>query len=149
MKQTQLDPELSALKKALRKGYASPKCPVLAPYRKIWDSLTITNEGLVLKDDRIIIPEALKEKAMRNAHQGGHPGITAMKRRLRMHFYFRDLSKRVEEFVRGCEMCTMFNPKNRKNQLIPHDLQDYHAWERLAVDLFWPMPDGRLIPARL
>ena len=61
VKQTQLDPELSALKKALRKGYASPKCPILAPYWKIWDSLTVTNEGLVLKDDRIILPDLGKK----------------------------------------------------------------------------------------
>ena len=92
-----------------------------------------------------MLPECLLDEAIGKAHQGSHPGMTSMKRRLRIHFWCPRLNKRVQKMVQGCKECAIFTPKTRKNILIPHKLEDYNAWEKISVDLFGPMPDHRHI----
>ena len=136
---------LKKIKKFIRKGYI-PKCESkLAPYTKVLDQLTISESGLIMKGDKIVLPEKLVELSLRKAHQGGHPGMTSMKRRLRSHFWCPNLNKRVEEMVKGCKECTMFTPKTKKNHLHPHKLKEFNAWEKLSIDLFGPLPDHRHI----
>ena len=113
IRETKKDKVLKVFKKSLEKGYASKKEEALKPFIKIWDHLSMTAEGLILKDYKIILPEALKEVALIKAHQGSHPGITTMKRCIRTHFFFPDLSARVTDLVRNCDSCTMYNPKTR------------------------------------
>ena len=69
--------------------------------------------------------------------------MTTMKRRLRTHFWCPQLNEKVQEKVRNCRECAMFTPKNRRNPLQPHKLENFNAWEKLSVDLFGPMPDQR------
>ena len=111
----------------------------------MFDKLTITDTGLIMKDDQIIIPQSLIKTAIRKAHQGGHPGMTSMKRRLRSHFWHPDLNSAIEDAVKSCKHCLMFTNKFRKNKLSPHQLNKKFAWEKVSVDLFGPMPDKRHI----
>lgn len=143
--ETLKDPTLKELTVAIRKGYISRKNEELKPYAKLMDSLTVTEEGLLLKEDQIILPKSLVTLALEKAHRDSHPGITGMKRRIRDHFFIHDLSATVADYVGKCDKCSMFNPKNRASKLVPHNLREYHGWEKLCIDLFGPMPDGRSI----
>ena len=91
------------------------------------EQLTITENGLIMKKNKIILPEALIEGAMNKAHQGSHPGISSMKRRLRAHFYFPRLSTRITEYVNNCEKCMMFTPKTTLTKMKAHELEEYQA----------------------
>ena len=142
---TKEDKVMRTLKKNIRRGYLPKSEKDLMPFAKIWDQLTISDSGLILKGEQIILPETLIESAIKKAHQGGHPGMTAMKRRLRAHFWCPKLNEKVQEAVRNCKQCAMFTPKNRKNLLQPHKLKQFNAWEKVSVDLFGPMPDRRHI----
>ena len=143
--ETNNDPLLRSLKKFMRKGYLPKSQKCLAPYAKVWDQLTTLDTGLIMKGEKIVLPEAMVKVAIEKAHQGGHPGMTTMKRRLRTHFWCPQLNEKVQEVVKSCKECAMFTPKNRKNPLQPHRLTEFNAWEKLSVDLFGPMPDHRHI----
>ena len=145
IEETNKDPLLRSLKKFMRKGYLPKSKKHLAPYSKVWDQLTALDTGLIMKGEKIVLPEAMIKTAIEKAHQGGHPGMTTMKRRLRMHFWCPQLNERVQKVVKNCSECAMFTPKNRKNPLQPHMLKEFNAWEKLSVDLFGPMPDHRHI----
>ena len=142
---TKRDQTMKSLKKYIRKGYIPESNTQLSPFSKIWNQLTISDSGLVLKGDKIILPESMVETAITKAHQGGHPGMTSMKRRLRSHFWCPKLNQRIEDMVKNCKQCAMFTPKNRRNNLHPHNLRDFNAWEKLSIDLFGPLPDHRHI----
>ena len=142
---TDKDATLQKLKKAICKGYINPKDEDTRPYVKIFSQLAITESGLIMKEERFVLPSSLVSLAIRKAHQGGHPGITSMKRRLRTHFYFPKLNNSIEDAVKKCKLCAMFTPKNRKNKLHPQTVEGYNAWEKVSVDLFGPMPDKRHI----
>ena len=143
IEETKKDPSLRTLKKFIRKGYLPKSKKHLVPYAKVWDQLTTLDTGLVMMGDKIVLPKAMINIAIAKAHQGGHPGMTTMKRRLRTHFWCPQLNAKVQEVVRSCKECAMFTPKNRKNPLQPHMLKEFNAWEKLSIDLFGPMPDQR------
>ena len=65
----------------------------------MFQDLTVSDEGFILKGEKIALPEKLHLKALKKAHQGGHPGMTGMKRRLRSHFWFPGMDVTIEEFV--------------------------------------------------
>ncbi len=58
-------------------------------FRPILPQLTVTGNGIILKDERIILPTKLQETAIEIAHKGAHPGQEGLKRRLRYHFFFQ------------------------------------------------------------
>ena len=140
IRESNQDATLRKLKKAL-KGGKTMEDQDLKAYKKIRDKLMITDSGLVMKDDRIILPESLVDKAISKAHQSSHPGITTMKRRLRTHFWYPKLNERIQNYVSRCKKCQMFNPVNRKHQLHPHQLKGVNAWEKISIDLFGPLPN--------
>lgn len=65
--------------------------------------------ALLCKDDRIILPKDLRQRAMESAH-GGHIGVVAMKRVLRDFFWWPQMSKQAEKFVKSCETCNTAEP---------------------------------------
>ena len=103
IKETKRDPVLSALKDSIRKGYISKSDEVLKPYRKIFSDLTISDEELILKGEKIILPASLHQLALEKAHQGGHPGMNGLKRRLRSHFWFQRMDETIEAKVARCK----------------------------------------------
>ena len=139
---TKEDQTLKKLGSAIKKGYISRCDKELSGYRKVLDELTRSDDGLLLKGEKIILPASLVKRALQKAHQGGHPGMSCMKRRLRSHFWFPKMDKQVEEYVSQCKDCTIFTNKTTQNPLQPHTTKQ-HAWENLSIDLFGPMPDQR------
>ena len=108
--------------------------------------MTLSDEELILRGERIVLPASLHDLALEKAHQGGHPGMNGLKRRLRSHFWFPKMDKAVEAKVAGCEHCAKFTNKTTREPLRPHDTYD-EAWKDVSVDLFGPMPDRQHVLA--
>ena len=53
------DSTLKKLKKAIHKGYISKGDQKLAQYRQVLNLLSVFDDGLVLKDGKIVLPKAL------------------------------------------------------------------------------------------
>ena len=144
IEETSKDLLLSKLKKAIRRGYIDPEDEQLRHFKAL-DELTLMESGLVLKKEKIVLPRKLVKLAITKAHQGSHAGISALKRRIRTHFYHPKLDETVKEFVKNCKACAMFNPVLKKNTLYPAQVNQLSAWEMISVDLFGPLPDKRHI----
>ena len=85
--ETANDDKLSTLKEAMRLGYiTTEQRPVLAEFSGILQQLTVSEVGLVFKGEKIVLPQSLHQLAIEKAHQGSHPGVSSMKRRVRWHF---------------------------------------------------------------
>ena len=96
IKETEKDPVLKALKRHIRKGHIPSSEEEMKPYKKVFDELTISDEELILKDGKIVLPSSLYKVALKKAHQGGHPGMSGLKRRLRSHFWFPKIDSAIE-----------------------------------------------------
>ena len=139
VKETDTDSSLQRLSGYIKKGYIPKTDSNWNPFRNIFDKLTISDVGLILKDDRIILPRSLWKLAVDKAHKGGHPGLTRMESRIRSHFWIPQVYKLVEEKIKGCETCQLFTSKNTKE---PQKTCE-SAWEEVNIDLFGPLPDRK------
>ena len=141
IKETKKDKVLQSLTAHIMKGFIPKNVKEMDPYRNVFDSLMISDTGLILKEEKIVLPKILWKVAADKAHQGGHPGMTRMKTRIRSHFWIPNLNNLVEKTVQTCQ-CQLFSPKTTKEPIAPQKTPK-HAWEEVNIDLFGPLPDKK------
>ena len=62
-------------------------------------------EGVLLKGDRVCVPESLKQTVMQEAHNtpyGGHRGGRRMYLSIRENFFWPNMKKQIESYTRSC-----------------------------------------------
>ena len=114
------------------------------PDPPIMHELTLARNGIILKQERMVLPESLQSLAIELAHRGSHPGRSGIERRLRYHFFFHNMFDKVKEYVESCDECTLFSDKKTKKSIRHHKVPD-SSWQTVSVDLFGPMPSSKHI----
>ena len=145
VKETNEDAALSRVKEILNQGYEKiPKHETeeVLKFKAIYNELTVSGRGLLLKGDRIVLPRVLQKKAIEIAHRGAHPGIDGLCRRLRYNYFFHEMNKKVTEYTTRCEDCLMYTDKKTKEP-IQHHIIPERCWEKVSVDLYGPMPSKK------
>jgi hypothetical protein len=104
--------------------------------------LTVTGNGILLKGERMVLPESLQDTAVELAHRGAHPGQTGLARRLRYHFFFHGLQDKVKDFVEKCNDCSLYVDKKTSEPIQHHQIPE-KVWDTVAVDLYGPMPSSK------
>ena len=140
--ETQRDPTLKRISEIVAKGQswiAKSEPSAVQKFREILPEITITGNKILLKSERMILPESLQENAIQLAHRGSHPGQSGIERRIRYHFFFHDLQRKVQGFVQNCKSCLSFTDKKMSEPIQSHKVPS-KCWETVAVDLFGPMP---------
>uniref|UniRef100_A0A0K0FHD6 RNA-directed DNA polymerase n=1 Tax=Strongyloides venezuelensis TaxID=75913 RepID=A0A0K0FHD6_STRVS len=102
-------------------------------YRKYRTMIEEVDEVLYI-NDRILLPNSLRSKALQEAHEG-HMGIINMSRKLRIKYIWHGLDTDVKNFVRLCTACQ--NVSNRR--LIPDENwpKTIRPMQRIHVDHFY------------
>lgn len=98
------------------------------------DFLSLTQDGLILLNGRIIIPRDAQAKVLQDLHEG-HQGIVKTKRAARASVYWPGINRDIEELVRGCEKCTTHLPSQAPEPLIQETIPRY-PFEVMSSDLF-------------
>ncbi|XP_055604560.1 uncharacterized protein K02A2.6-like [Uranotaenia lowii] len=88
--------------------------------------------SLISKDERIVLPSALRQKALASAHSG-HVGEAAMKRILREYFWWPGMATEAIKYVKSCNTCTMLARKNPPIPLSNREMPN-EPWEILQID---------------
>jgi len=99
--------------------------------------------NLLLRGTKIVIPKNLRRKVLELAHEG-HPGETAMKRRLRSKVWWPRMDREAEEFVKTCRSCILVSAPVRPAPMKRHSFPN-GPWKCLATDLLGPLPNGEYI----
>ena len=81
-------------------------------YEKCKNELSITNDGLLLKQDKIVIPTKLENKIIEIAHSG-HMGITKTTKLIERHVWFPNIHDKVLAVVDKCEHCVLNTNKSK------------------------------------
>lgn len=102
-----------------------------------------TAAGVLMRGDRLVVPETLQAQVVGCAHEG-HPGMSVMKRRLRQKVWWPKMDYQVEKFVRSCNLCTLVSsvgpPEPMKRTKMPTK-----AWSEVAIDFLGPLPSGHFL----
>ena len=145
--ETKTDPTLSRISKMVKIGMkiiSKKEDPALRKFQQIMKELCLTGNGILLKGDRIILPEKLQMKAIDLAHKCIHPGQSGLARRIRQHFFFHDMNGKIKQYVKECQSCSIFTDKKTKEPIRHHKIPE-KCWENVSVDLFGPIPSSKHI----
>ena len=84
LQETNKDEELQSLKHYISTGWPAKRSQIpvsLHPYWNFRDELTVES-GILMKNSKVLIPETLRQKYLKQIHQG-HQGIEACRSRAR------------------------------------------------------------------
>ena len=106
-------------------------------YKLIQNELCF-NGDILLRGTRIVMPHNLRQRVLEAAHEG-HPGIVAMKARLRTKVWWPRIDKDTELLVKCCRGCTLVSnptpPHPMKRRTLPAE-----PWVDVAMDFLGPLP---------
>ena len=117
--QSSLDAELNALQEMIHAGWPAHIQQVPTPLKAYWpyrDELA-TEDGIVMKAPRIIIPATLQKEILTKLH-APHKGTERTKLRARTSVYWRGLYKDIEETTKTCSTCEELQHSQQKEPLI-------------------------------
>lgn len=130
---TAQDNLLMKLKEYIIKGWPENIREDMKPYSSVKELLSISR-GVILRDQRVVVPRILRNDVMRVLHKG-HLGITQTKQLARQYFYWPGLNKDIEISVKACETCKAVNADKTERV--------YSTWptptvpfERVHLDFF-------------
>ena len=133
--QTQSDEELKMLFATCKAGWPQKVTEVPPQIRKYWsikDELKIENDLLYL-NYKMFVPKNLQSYIMSKIHNG-HQGETRCKLLARKHFYWYNMSKDIELFIKGCEICQTHAPAAKKQSLLSYQIPD-RPFQQVSTDI--------------
>ncbi len=118
---------------------------VLKEFNNVFNELTISNDGIILRLHQIVIPHSLRQTMIDIAHEG-HLGIVKTKRLMRVKVWFPHLDSMVERKITGCIACQACTPSNSSN-MVPSTSPPVPetVWENVGGDFFGPLPSGHYL----
>jgi hypothetical protein len=130
------DKTLCKLVRVVKEGWPESRSqvdPCIRPYWPYQEEITV-EDGLLLKIDRLIVPEKLRAE-MRIKIHSSHLGVEKCQRRARDLLFWPAMSSEIKDRVGNCPICLEFRNKQTKEPLLPHQIPS-RPWEKLASDLF-------------
>ena len=143
---TAIDPLLQSVLVATQSGWSSHK---IQPFYNFRDEITVKESNglkLLFKGNRLIMPSSLVQDFLTQIHEG-HIGLTKMKDIVRSTAYWQGYCADVENFVKRCSACSMFETSNCKPPLQPIADSVTFPYEQIAIDLTGPSEatDGKVL----
>ena len=145
--ETLRDCTLQAVLSALRDGQWHEHCKkpnvdtsMYNSLQKLKSELAATSEDdLLLRGSRIVIPTALQKQAVNLAHEG-HQGLVKTKALIREKVWFPGIDSLVEQTVKPCLTCEIVTPKAQREPL-KMSVLPAAPWKELSAD-FAELPGG-------
>ena len=135
--------ETKALKQAIQTGNFMDDLVKAYRPKDVREALYVS-EGIVYREDKIVIPSGLRDRIIKLSHRG-HQGLSKTKHLLREFCWFPGIDIKVEEAVRKCIPCLAVNNENgRQPPVKPHELPK-GPWQVIEMDLQGPYPSGEYI----
>jgi len=127
--ETSKDPNLSKIVEALEKGVSLKKFG-------LQDHEFALNKGILLRKDRVVIPEILRNRIFKELHLG-HMGIVKMKGLARNYVWWQGIDLEIEKMVRNCKECSRVQ-NNPKPAPVHHWESTKEAFQRIHMDFTGP-----------
>ena len=94
----------------------------------------VIDDGLVLKGDRLVIPQELRADALKAIHTG-HQGETKCVLLARETVFWPGMTSDIKRMVQECPACVKYQPAQARLPLMQPDLPT-RPWSKLGTDIF-------------
>ena len=132
---TQRDPILATVYQLTQQGWPHQRRHVPRLARRYWDfrDELSTDDGLLLKGPRLIIPGELQEEYLSRLHEG-HLSANKVQENAKQHMYWTGIDADIEDYTKRCQECIK-RSQVPKEPLQPHDIPE-GPWRKLGMDYF-------------
>ena len=131
-----VDEDYQQLVEFVRSGFPPSMRDVPASLRAYWNGrehLSL-DSGIVMKGDRIVVPESLRETVLADLH-AAHQGLARTKSRACQIVFWPGITAAIEALVRSCPSCRTHQASLAKEPL-RNDRQPSLPFEFTSVDFF-------------
>ncbi|XP_042146045.1 uncharacterized protein K02A2.6-like [Ixodes scapularis] len=117
--------------------------PALREFISVQHELSLTDSGLLLKGNCLVLPAALQQQAICLAHIG-HQGISKTKALMKRKVWFPHLDSMVQTTLKNCMACQA-TVQHQHSDPVPIPSKPNQPWEALSLDFAGPFPNGKYI----
>ena len=130
------DPSMNLLKEVFYKEWPSYGKKHLQELWNYWNfgGDLVLEDALVLKSDRIVIPELLQEQVLQTIHTG-HQGETRFILLAKKAVFWPDIVNDIHQIVEDCELCNRHQPAQQKLLIMQLDLS-CRPWKNIDINTF-------------
>ena len=136
---TQRDPILAMVYQLTQQGWPHQQRHVPCIAQRYWyfrDELS-TDDGMLLKGRRLIIPGELQEEYLSRLHEG-HLSVNKVQENAKQHMYWTGIDADIEVYTKRCQECIK-RSQVAKEPLHPHDIPE-GPWRKLGLfQLQWQL----------
>ena len=132
---TQRDPILAMVYQLTQQGWLHQRRHVPRLARRYWDfrDKLSTDDGMLLKGLRLIIPGELQKEYLSCLHEG-HLSASKVQENAKQHMYWTGIDADIEDYTKRCQECIK-RSQETKEPLQPHDIPE-GPWRKLGIDYF-------------
>ena len=113
-------------------------------FKQVKDDLTINDQSnIMLRGSRIVIPKALRDRAISIAHEG-HQGLVKTKQLLHEKIWFPRIDDSVKQKINKCIVCQANSSGNHPDPLQMSPLPP-EPWHTVHMDFCGPFPTGEYL----
>ena len=131
----QRDPILATVYQLTQQGWPHQRRHIPCLARRYWDfrDELSTDNGMLLKGPRLIIPGELQEEYLSCLHEG-HLSASKVQENAKQHMYWTGIDVDIEDYTKQCQECIK-RSQAAKEPLQPHDIPE-GPWRKLGIDYF-------------
>ncbi len=108
---------------------------------------TILSNGLLATaDERVVIPETLKEQVLYRYHNhklAGHIGIKKTLIKMKKKFFWPKMTKSITNHIRSCLTCAKMKAHGGNRAPLQPIKPPKKVWSRVSADVIGPLPRSR------
>ena len=134
---------ISKIKNLIKINHRIPLTAEFKGYRAIASELSISEDGLLMKGDKIVLPKEIWNEVIECAHKG-HMGAKMCAKLIKENYYFPDIEKLVNERVLDCEECDANTDTSKLNPILSSTMPT-EAWKLIAIDFSSRTPTGEYV----
>ena len=139
---TLLDTSLQALIKAITTKNIEniTESQLLSQFRGKEHQFSVTGDGLLTTNDKIVIPTSLQAKIISVAHHS-HQGETKTYQLLKEKVWFSGMKAKVEEAVKNCKACQIAKEYMIRHPVLMNEIP-IEPMDQVAVDFYGPLREN-------
>ncbi len=107
------------------------------------DQLVKVTEGMILRDDKYIVPEALQKPVIKLYHDYAHVSAPKTQQLIQKNFWWPQMASDIQRWCDTCIVCATINQgkPGRTNLCRPEPPKG--PWELLQLDFIGPLPSAK------
>ena len=98
-------------------------------------------EGLIFREQRLVLPASLQKKVVKLGHNLGHLSKTKTKQLLRDEYGFPLMNSVIDAAINQCYECQVATEEKREEPIKVTNILS-HPWDTVSIDHGGPYPDS-------